>query len=586
MEEMNTSKSNGKTWGVLFALLVACLAGVAILISLWPDLLPMRAPRVVGHVSMTPQDAVLAGAQWRLVSQWRGIGEVQESESLYLLEFKNVPGWEAPAPVVLKKGELNANVAGAYKPIEYSEQTILTLAGSSTMANRLVPELAHLYLTHIGANEVRRVPGKNSDELTLQGIFYSSREIRSIQIQGRGTASGFTALKSGAVDIALAAQRASTPEIAAFGYNIASPETEFKVAMDAVTVVVHRDNPVASLTVDEVSRIFSGEISNWNQVGGASSPIKLFALRDSFGTRVMFEDAFMKGKKLASSVREVESHAVLPDMVSQDPLAIGFCSIALADQCREVPIKTDQRTEALLPIPQTIRTLAYPGSRSLYFYVGSGSKNVFARDFVQVSLGTVGQAVVKKYGFVPNQPGESVPSNVAPSVVAGASVVNPSPAPPAGAGSPKHSLMVSGVLPSLVQFDGEVVHDDVRKKVLYAYLDGVRGGERLSTVFRFEAGSLDLDAQSLSDVSQVAAMMKDGKHSGKKIILVGFSDSAGTYDANLAIARKRAEVVAEKLLKKGVKEVQILAVGEEEAVDSNESRAGRERNRRVEIWLM
>jgi phosphate transport system substrate-binding protein len=80
-------------------------------------------------------------------------------------------------------------------------------------------------------------------------------------------------------------------------------------------------------------------------------------------------------------------------------------------------------------------------------------------------------------------------------------------------------------------------------------------------------------------------MMKEPKNSGKTIVLVGYSDSVGAYASNLAVSRKRAEVVAEALRKRGLQDLIVLAAGEEGAIERNDIRAGREKNRRVEIWL-
>ena len=108
---------------------------------------------------------------------------------------------------------------------------------------------------------------------------------------------------------------------------------------------------------------------------------------------------------------------------------------------------------------------------------------------------------------------------------------------------------------------------------------------RLPFVFRFQSSSLEPDQQAMQDVGRVAAMMKEPSNASKAVILVGFSDSVGDYGSNLAAARKRAEAVAHKLQAAGLRNVTVLAAGEEEAVEPNESRIGRDRNRRVEIWL-
>jgi phosphate transport system substrate-binding protein len=80
-------------------------------------------------------------------------------------------------------------------------------------------------------------------------------------------------------------------------------------------------------------------------------------------------------------------------------------------------------------------------------------------------------------------------------------------------------------------------------------------------------------------------MMQEPRNSNKTVILVGYSDSVGAYASNLAASRKRAEAVEQALKAKGVRNVLVLGAGEEGAVEPNESRVGRENNRRVEIWL-
>lgn len=158
MADMDGSGSSGKIVGFFLALMAIALMGAAVTFFLRPDLLTLGSVHPVERVSIFPQEAAVAGGQWRLLSQWHGAGDFHAAGNLYRVEFKPIPGWETPPPVVLKKDETGAEVEGVYKPVQYSTQTILTLTGASTLASRLVPELAELYLLNIGANEVRKIP--------------------------------------------------------------------------------------------------------------------------------------------------------------------------------------------------------------------------------------------------------------------------------------------------------------------------------------------------------------------------------------------------------------------------------------------
>ncbi|PKN41729.1 MAG: hypothetical protein CVU60_10100 [Deltaproteobacteria bacterium HGW-Deltaproteobacteria-18] len=584
MADRDGSGSSGRFFGFFLAVLAIGVMGAAVTFFLRPDLFSLGTVNPVAHVSISPQEATVGGGQWRLLSQWHEAGEFHEAGNLYRIEFKPIPGWETPPPVVLKKDETGARVEGVYRPAEYSTLTILNLAGSSTLANRLVPELAELYLKNIGANEVRRIPGKNADEMTVEGIFYAAREIRAIGISGRGTAAGFSALKVGDCDIAMATHKLSAVDAKIFGEGVITRQSEHRLGMDAVAVLVHKDNPVPALTIEQVGGIFSGEISNWEQVNGPSAPIKVFVLQNSFATSRFVKNFFLEGKDFATSARVVDIPDLLPELVSQDPWAIGFSSITMANQCREMPLQPGADSGAVAPTPESIRTHAYPAGRNLYLYLKATTDNVYARDFGRVALGASGQETVKKFGFVKNSeivgdaaaadrdtPLESPESSFAQ--VAGTEP------PPVLKAPPLTSL------PPLVQFDGEAVPESARRPILQDYLDGTYGAQKLPFVFHFESGNLELDEQGGRDLARIAAMMKEPKNSGKTIVLVGYSDSVGAYASNLAVSRKRAEVVAEALRKRGLQDLIVLAAGEEGAIERNDIRAGREKNRRVEIWL-
>lgn len=385
-------RSSGRWWSVVLTVAGMLLIAAALMVALNPAMFTAGPPRLVDEVVIIPQEAAQSGAQWRIVTHWQNFGRFLDSGSLNLVEFKSVPGWEAPEPVVLRKGEVNARVEGVYKPVNYDEHVILTLTGATTIANRLGPELARLYLEHIGADQVRTVPGKAVDETAVQGYFYASKEVRTIEIQGRGTPAGFEALHSKACDIAMAAHDKKIIDKASDKIST--------IGLDGVAVIVHRDNPVAALSVEEVGKIFSGEITNWKQVGGPAVPIKVFALSDFFGTTVFFKNLFLPKQSIASSARLVNVHSLIPDLVTEDPWAIGFCSIGLSGQSRIMPLKRSADADAALPTAQAIRDDKYPAVRQLSLATAMGSTNAHAWDFVSLCLRQDAQRLVKRYGFV------------------------------------------------------------------------------------------------------------------------------------------------------------------------------------------
>ena len=612
MAEFDAPRSSGRVLGLLLSVVAVMFIGLAIGLALKPELFSFGSNRIVDAVSIAPQEAVVGGAQWRVVSQWQGSGQFQEEGSFYLVEFKPIPDWEAPAPVVLRKGAPVAQVEGVYRQVAFFEQRLFSLAGAITMAHRLVPELAELYLRHIGANEVRKVPGKAADELILQGIFYSTKEIKTIDIVGKGTPSGFAALKNGACDIAMAARQASAVTEGAWAEKLLTPDSEFPVALDAVAIIVNRSNPVqtSGLTVDQVRQIFSGEITNWSQLGGESLPIKALVLRESLGIRPFFEEKFMAGKAFAPTAREVDAHVQLDGLVAQDPQAISFCSLAFVHQSREVPIQGSADSAPIPPSPHAIRDRTYPAFRGLYLYVQPGSKNVYAQDFALACGSPTAQALVRRFGFVElrdgaeasapassitaapvtrddgnasAQPGAqpSVKDNATPILDENSTTIQSEIQTPVAA----NAYDIPEALPKLEQVDGESVPEAMRRKVYGAFRDAVSGSEHLPQVFRFELGSSTLDKKALQDLDLVVEMMRAPERQGMKMIVVGFSDSYGSYLGNQEISLMRAEVLAAAVRAKGVDVAMVLGAGEELPLLSNVKRAGREQNRRVEIWV-
>jgi phosphate transport system substrate-binding protein len=111
-----------------------------------------------------------------------------------------------------------------------------------------------------------------------------------------------------------------------------------------------------------------------------------------------------------------------------------------------------------------------------------------------------------------------------------------------------------------------------------------KSATRLPVDFRFRSGSQDLDSRGISDVKRLAASLST--RAEPKVMLFGFSDSGGGTDLNLALSRARAQKVADDLEQRGVHAVEVRGFGEAMPVASNDTLGGRDRNRRVEVWLV
>jgi phosphate transport system substrate-binding protein len=116
-----------------------------------------------------------------------------------------------------------------------------------------------------------------------------------------------------------------------------------------------------------------------------------------------------------------------------------------------------------------------------------------------------------------------------------------------------------------------------------AYCRKIGGRTDLGSNFRFRTGSSQLDNRAVQDLQRVLAMMS--RSPGKRLVLIGFADAQGSYPANLALSLERAGTVRSALRALGIEEVEVEGFGSEIPVADNDTDAGREHNRRVEVWM-
>jgi phosphate transport system substrate-binding protein len=266
-----------------------------------------------------------------------------------------------------------------------------------------------------GANEgqmtQRAIQNKGSDTLVNLALAWAERyrEIDpnvSIAVTGGGSGTGIAALMNGTVDIANASRQMKEDEIAAAQANGIDP-VEFTVAIDALAVVVHPDNPVSQLTIDQISDIFTGRITNWQEVGGNDALIILLSRESNSGTHVYFlEEVIRKGEEdntdiFAPQTLLMPSSVGITSEVRRNPNAIGYDGLGYVTEHEKViAVAKDSASPYVLPAVETAASGAYPISRGLYMYTAGEPTGVIA-DYLNWIMGPEGQAIVAELGFVP-----------------------------------------------------------------------------------------------------------------------------------------------------------------------------------------
>jgi phosphate transport system substrate-binding protein len=410
----------------------------------------------------------------------------------------------------------------------------LRLTGSSSIGNSLAPRLARAWLQKQGARDIAVDDSQRGAErlritATLHGVPIA------VVIQWPGTATAFACLRRRECDVGMASRAIKDEEaqkLAALG-DMTDPEHEHVLALDGIAIIVNRHNPVASLSLDAVARLFDGRDGDWSAQGGPPRPVHVYTRDSKSGTWDGFDAAVLHGGRLRADARVYDDAEALVAAVAADESGIGYVSLALMGRAKPVALREGD-AQPLYPTVFTVATEDYPLARRLRLYTPTPASPL-AQSFVAFALSDEGQAVVEAAGFVA--------LSVRPQRAA-----VPSAAPP-------------------------------------AYQHETRDAERLSLDFRFRSGRATLDARGVADLDRVVAFLSQPAQRDKRVSLFGFADNQGGDRLNVDLSERRAAVVSRELAGRGVTADRVLGFGSALPLASNDTPDGRERNRRVEIWI-
>ncbi len=380
-----------------------------------------------------------------------------------------------------------------------------------------------------------QVEGMAEQEQKISAVSAKGREL-VVEIAAHGSSTGFKSLAADKADIAMSSRpikKKELTQLASLG-QMNGPNSEFVVGLDGIAVVVHRENPLAQLSKMQLRKVFSGELRDWSQLGGEPAPIQVYARDNNSGTFDTFKSLVL-GKKipLIGDAKRYESNADLSDAVAVDKSGIGFVGLPYVRQSKALAV-SDDIPLAISPDRFTVATEDYVLARRLFMYLPQQSEPL-ARSLVEFALSLQGQQVVAETGFVSQE-------------------------------------IMSGSL------NAGVGHAE--------YYELVKGAERLSLNFRFHQGSARLDNKARWDIQRLADYLAQEENRRRELILVGFSDNNEAIPMHsLGLSIQRADGVADVLLGRGVVPHKVRGYGPAVTVASNETSRGRDKNRRVEVWL-
>lgn len=255
------------------------------------------------------------------------------------------------------------------------------------------------------------IQNKGSDTIVNLALAWAERyqtvrpDVR-LSVTGGGSGTGITSLINGTVDLANASRAIKSEEIEAAEANGIEP-VEHVIARDAIAVIVNPQNPVNQLTLDQISRIYKGEITNWKEVGGEDRPIVRLSRETNSGTHVYFLEAVVRlgnsnDKTIFSPLTLLlpSSEGIISE-VSSNPNAIGYDGLGyVTHEVKMIAVSPGKDQPYVLPSIESVNEKTYPIARDLYMYSRKDCGQAVL-DFLQWILSAEAQQIVADLGFVP-----------------------------------------------------------------------------------------------------------------------------------------------------------------------------------------
>lgn len=222
----------------------------------------------------------------------------------------------------------------------------------------------------------------------LSEAYMDANDGTKVTYNPTGSGSGIQAVANGSCDIGLSSRALKTDEAEKLDARV--------VAIDGIAVIVNNDNPVSDLTIEQIEKIYTGNVDNWSEIGGKDSPIVCIGREAASGTRDGFESITDTKDKCKYS-QELTSTGDVIQTVASNPNAIGYASIAsVGDNVKTVSV------DGVFPTEETVLNGSYRIQRD-FLLVTRNNKELtgVAKDFYDFCLSDEAEKLIRKAGAFP-----------------------------------------------------------------------------------------------------------------------------------------------------------------------------------------
>jgi phosphate transport system substrate-binding protein len=251
----------------------------------------------------------------------------------------------------------------------------------------------------------RPVTVKGSDTMVILAQSWAENYMKehsglTVQVTGGGSGVGIAALINGGTDICEASRPMKDSEKQQAKSRRGKEVKEIPVALDGLAIYVSESNPIQFFTEPQLKAIYTGKITNWRELGGKDGRIVTYGRDNSSGTYQFFKEHVLNNEDFARDVQTLPGTGAIVNAVSKDSASIGYGGIAYASGIRVVPVRRDDKSDAVLPTLATVKSGQYALSRNLFFYtLGDPAGDVKA--FIDWVLGPEGQKLCETVGYYP-----------------------------------------------------------------------------------------------------------------------------------------------------------------------------------------
>ena len=265
---------------------------------------------------------------------------------------------------------------------------------------------AALFVAGLTAANAGTITVKGSDTMVILAqkwaeVYMGQHADVKIQVTGGGSGTGLAALQNQSTDLCNASRKIKAAEVANCIKAFGARPTEYKTAIDGLSVYVNADNSVSALSIEQLEQIFTGKIKNWKEVGGVDQLITVYSRENSSGSYEFFKEHVLKGKDFVSSAQTMPGTAAVLQAVAKDKGGVGYGGAGYGAGAKHLAVKADESSPAVEPTEENVVGQKYPIWRYLYIYVNPALDKSQIGAYLKWIRSDEGQKVVKDVGYFP-----------------------------------------------------------------------------------------------------------------------------------------------------------------------------------------